>query len=101
MPDGRVLVHCFSGCSALDIVGAVGLDLSDLMPERIDHYVAPVRKPWTDTDALRLLSLESKVVVLALSDLASGKVPSDADIERLAIAAGNITRALEPVHVGH
>ncbi len=99
MPDGRVLIHCFSGCSAMDIVGAIGLELSDLMPERIEHHIAPVRKPWTDTDALRLLALESKVVVLALSDLSSGKVPTDSDIERLAIAAGNITRALEPVHV--
>lgn len=101
MPDGRVLVHCFSGCSALDIVGAIGLELSDLMPERLDHYIAPVRKPWTDTDALRLLSLETKVVVLALADLAAGKAPSDSDIERLAVAAANISRALEPVYVSH
>jgi hypothetical protein len=98
MPDGRVLVHCFGGCSALDVVGAIGLELSDLMPERLDHYLPPVRKPWTDGDALRLLSLESKVVVLALADLADGKPVSDTDLARLIEAAANITRALEPVH---
>jgi hypothetical protein len=33
--DGRILLHCFSGCSALDVVNAMGLRLSDLFPERI------------------------------------------------------------------
>ena len=34
LDDGRVLVHCFAGCSAHEIVSAVGLDLSDLFPPR-------------------------------------------------------------------
>jgi hypothetical protein len=97
MPDGRVLVHCFRGCSALDVVGAVGLEISDLMPEPLDHHFAPVRKPWSDTDALRLLAFESSVVVLALADFAEGRI-NEVDLNRLAVAAGNITRALEPVH---
>lgn len=32
MDDGRVLVHCFAGCSVHEIVQAVGLELSDLFP---------------------------------------------------------------------
>lgn len=32
--DGRVLVHCFVGCSADAICSSLGLRLSDLMPER-------------------------------------------------------------------
>lgn len=30
---GRLLLHCFEGCGAGDIAAAVGLDLSDLMPD--------------------------------------------------------------------
>ena len=33
-PDGKVLLHCFAGCSAEEICAAVGLKMSDLMPER-------------------------------------------------------------------
>lgn len=33
--DGRILMHCFGGCSAQDVVNAIGLSLSDLFPERI------------------------------------------------------------------
>ena len=32
--DGRVLVKCHAGCDVQSIVGAVGLDLSDLFPPK-------------------------------------------------------------------
>lgn len=31
--DGRILVHCFSGCSPKAVVGALGLTLADLFPD--------------------------------------------------------------------
>lgn len=33
-PDGKVLMHCFTGCTVEEICAAVGLKMSDLMPER-------------------------------------------------------------------
>lgn len=33
-PDGKVLMHCFTGCTVEEICAAVGLKVSDLMPER-------------------------------------------------------------------
>ena len=33
-PDGRMLLHCHAGCTVEEICAAVGLKLSDLMPER-------------------------------------------------------------------
>lgn len=32
--DGRALVHCFAGCTAQEIVAALGLDLRDLFEPR-------------------------------------------------------------------
>ena len=44
--DGKILVHCGAGCSAEDIVGAVGLDMTALWPPREEEYrPAPARKP--------------------------------------------------------
>lgn len=31
--DGKILLHCFSGCAVADVVAALGLTLADLMPE--------------------------------------------------------------------
>lgn len=29
-PDGKILIHCFAGCGAADVLEAIGLSLSDL-----------------------------------------------------------------------
>ena len=44
MEDGRVLVHCFAGCSAADVMTSVGLTLSDLFPKAPHGEFSG--KPW-------------------------------------------------------
>jgi putative DNA primase/helicase len=34
--DGRVLIHCFGGCRADDVIAAVGLGWKDLFPGTLD-----------------------------------------------------------------
>ena len=33
LPDGRILLKCFAGCGASDIVQVIGLTLADLFPD--------------------------------------------------------------------
>ena len=33
--DGKILIHCFAGCSPAAVVNAVGLELSDLFPDKL------------------------------------------------------------------
>lgn len=41
LPDGRILLHCFSGgCGGLDILSAIGLEWQDVMPD--DGLYEPV-----------------------------------------------------------
>lgn len=40
--DGRVLVHCFAGCSAESVCSAVGLRLADLMPAKSNGHTPKV-----------------------------------------------------------
>lgn len=42
--DDRILIHCFAGCSANEIVDSVGLDLSDLFPESREPH-KPLPRP--------------------------------------------------------
>lgn len=32
-PENRILIHCFAGCGASDVMQAIGLKLSDLMQD--------------------------------------------------------------------
>ena len=41
--DGRILVHCHAGCAAEQVAEAVGLKMSDLMPERPGAEARPLK----------------------------------------------------------
>lgn len=36
--DGRVLVHCYAGCSVFDVCAAVGVEVSDLFPDTDKNF---------------------------------------------------------------
>ena len=97
-PDGRVLMHCFAGCAVEDVVGAVGLDLSDLFPPRASHG-APLqrRRLLTAAQALELLHDEAQLIALCGSDIAHGVELTDADRDRCLTAAGRVAYLLDEV----
>jgi hypothetical protein len=92
-------VKCWAGCDAPDIVTAVGMTLADLFParEQRTHNAAPVRRPFSASDALQCLDFEAWVLQLAAGDLAHGEL-SDESRERLALAARRIHAAREVCH---
>lgn len=98
LDDGRILIHCFTGCGAADVISAVGLEYAELFPEESkDHSKPAVRQPFSAQDALRALSSESGVIAIAVADMAEGRDFSRADVERINLAAGRISTALEYV----
>ncbi len=51
--DGRVLVHDFAGCAVADVLNAVGLEVSDLFPDRAsDHRGHREREVSAEVSAL-------------------------------------------------
>ena len=92
--DGVVLIHDFAGCDAVDVLGAVGLELRDLFPgQHAEHGARPVpaRDRWDWRGLLRLLRTESGVVLIAANDVAAGRVLRDEDRERLRKAIARIS----------
>lgn len=98
--DGRVLVHCFAGCSTADVLAAVGLEFSDLYPEKKLHQTKPERRPFPAADVLRALHYETLVVSAAAGALLAGRPFSDADRERLVVAVDRIQAAVSLSGVG-
>jgi hypothetical protein len=97
--DGRILLHCFAGCSAVDVVGALGLTMSDLFPEPLTREFLPkIHAPFSPLDALKCLTAESSIVAIAASDIVGGKSLDAQDLDRIATAAGRIATALEVIH---
>ena len=102
--DGRVLVHCFAGCEVENVLSAVGLTFSDVMPSRVagKHSYKPDRNRIPATVALATLDHESFVVEIIANDILAHKEIDEPTWERLAQAADRIheTRAASvPVRV--
>lgn len=96
LDDGRVLAHCFAGCSITEVLGAVGLDMTALFPEKITaDGTKPERRPFPAADVLRAVSFETMIVSIAAADMAAGKTIKPADLERLRIAASRLQAAAE------
>lgn len=94
--DGRILVHCFAGCSFEEIAQASGADLDEFFPEKpLYHRAKPVRRPFPAADVLEALSLEASVVYFAAAHLAQGKPLPEADRDRLNLAQRRIREAVE------
>ena len=80
--DGKVLLHCFAGCGAVDVVEAVGLELSSLFPET--HDWKGQRRSRVDYKAVvMLLRHEATVMLIAAQKLSEGVVLSEDDQETL------------------
>jgi hypothetical protein len=100
--DGRILLHCFGGCSVDSVVGAMGLELADLFPPRDPQPGSGKqreRRPWRAADLLRLAAFESTTAVLVTSDLAAGRQVSDEDRKRLVEATARLCDVAAAINV--
>lgn len=91
--DDRVLVHCFAGCDALDVLDALGLDWTALYLDSMDQCARPRRSRTPARDLLHVLDHEIMVATLILADVLEGRSVDEAQWQRLAAAAARIGRA--------
>lgn len=101
LDDGRVLIHCFAGCAATEIVAAVSLPMEALFPERKIAHARPERRPFPAADVLRCIAFEALVVMAAGAALLMGRPFTEVDRERLTLAVGRIQAALDAAGVRH
>ena len=97
--DGRVLLWCGAGCTAHEVVGSLGLSMSDLFPPRPDAPGGghkPQRRPWSAGDLIDLAAFEAGVAVIVCSDVLNGR--PEPDMARRLEAAGRLANIREAVH---
>lgn len=98
LDDGRVLLHCFAGCGAAEVLDALGMEFSELYPPKItgDHLPKP-RKPWNASDVLTALALEVLVAWNCAKQMATGEPLNEQDRERLLLSASRLQKGLEVI----
>ena len=94
--DGRILLHCFSGCNAWEIVSAMSLEMDALFPNK-DTMMSgskPERRPFPASDVLQAIAFEALVVASAGAAMMAGQAFTSTDRERLILAVSRIQSAV-------
>jgi DNA primase len=91
MGDGRILLHCFAGCESEAVLTALGLQFSDLFPERLPdnaHHKATIS--LSAREIIEVIEHELSVASLILADVADSKVIDESTWARFCKAAQRI-----------
>ena len=103
--DGRVLLHCFAGCETANVLGAIGMDMTDLFPpdsKRREYPVEgkPSMKPsFFASDLMRIIHFEALVVQIVAFDIANSKPVNEETRERMLTAYQRIDEAVRYANV--
>lgn len=97
--DGKVLINCFAGCGAIDVLDALGLQWGALFPPNPAGrtHTAPRQSRIPARDLLELVSQEVSVVAIVAADMLAGKTIIETDWRRLAQAAARIGKARDQI----
>jgi hypothetical protein len=88
--DGRVLIHCFSGCEIGYVIAAMGLNMSDLFCSEKDERRSPKIPGVNLRELTKAAEFERQILFIISADKKAGKSISEADLERTKIALGRI-----------
>ena len=83
-PQGKILLKCFAGCEALDIVHSMGLELTDLFPD--DYQEHPMGFAQREMASRRHAKSDQEKAILWLqiitAKLRNGDRVSHSEIEK-------------------
>ncbi|MBK6961500.1 MAG: hypothetical protein IPH23_10135 [Gammaproteobacteria bacterium] len=87
-----MLIHCFAGCGAVDVIAAAGLTLGDLSPATLKN-TRPLRpgERWIPREALSALAHELLVGLIILERGATGAPLDRRWLDRLALVRARVS----------
>lgn len=95
--DGKILIHCFAGCHVTDVVAAIGLELSDLMPENLTYQKGTKPPKFNMYELFETLAFESLILSIAIRQLLNYEDLNQADLLRVIRAENTINSIVSEV----
>jgi hypothetical protein len=100
LPDGMVMLHCWSGCDTKSIVNAIGLDMRSLYPEPEPlqgFNVKPAMPSWRRKQFVDLYKFERLIANIFRSDVRNNRFKVK-DLDRFFLACERIRKAGAVLH---
>lgn len=92
--SGTILLKCFAGCNAFEIVSAIGMELADLFPESNEQR-KPIKNPFPAVDVLRCIQREVMIITVTAIRIVDGGKIEKSELERVILACNLIEAAYE------
>ena len=92
--DGRTLIHCFAGCSASEVMAAIGLNLAHLYPDQEQPAGMP---QWQRQRLEDAATYERSILRLVRKDVERGAATAQ-DVERAGLAIDRLRKIEGVLH---
>lgn len=93
--DDKILIYCFAGCDVDDVVGSVGMSLSDLMPESVGYNNPYEGVPeYNKSELFDVMVGETAIFMVAARQIALGVPFSDVDTKRIRLAESRLDKVI-------
>ena len=67
--SGAILLKCWSGCSAHDVISAVGMEMTQLFPDKREHHSRPAKRPFSADQAAKSVSADAMLLAMVAGKL--------------------------------
>jgi hypothetical protein len=95
--NGVILIHCFAGCGAGEVLAAIGLRMSDLFDRPIEHHLPPIKGGFSARELVELTGHEATVAAMLAMDAQTRPLTPD-EHARLLKAAARLGKAQAMIH---
>lgn len=92
-----ILLKCWAGCSAEEVVNSVGMEMTDLFPEQTKYHAPQERRPFSADQAAKVIALDALTVAVAAAKVRNKEPLIQKDIDDLLdihVRANTIGRGL-------
>ncbi len=92
--DGRTLIHAFCGCSTDDVLGRIGLAVSDLFEKPLEHHIPRGNHPKIPaSDVLEAMGYEASVLAMLAADFLATRTLSEDEWRLLSECSTRLAKA--------
>lgn len=95
--SGAILIKCWSGCSAHDVVNAVGMEMTQLFPDTNRHHSPPVRRAFSADQAAKVIAEDSMILATTIAKIRNGERVTQEEIDAvldIQVRANTIAKGL-------
>lgn len=81
--SGAILLKCWTGCSAEEITGAIGMEMVELFPPSDRHHSPPERKPFSADQAVNVIASDAMTLAMAAAKLRKQEELTEQDMSEI------------------